>query len=76
MAHICVLKSGNKLELVRRIIELEKRGFECAAPISSVKLTNKLWKRTYGRYQCYRRDFIRTEDHELFMVRMIREETG
>ncbi|MRX54811.1 hypothetical protein GJU41_12585 [Bacillus idriensis] len=76
MSQICVLKSGSKLELVRRVIELEKRGYECVAPISSKKLVNKLWKRSYGRYQCYRRDFIRTEEHELFMVKMIREETG
>jgi|GEM_PF-2417247 hypothetical protein len=76
MTQVCVLKSGSKLDLVRRVIELEKRGFTCSAPITSIKLSHKLWRRSSGRYQAYRRDFIGTEEHELFVVRMTREETG
>lgn len=76
MIQKCILRSGDKLDLVRRVIEMEKRGFSCAAPIKTIKKSTKHWKRTYGRYQCYRRDFIRTEDHEMFIVKMIREETG
>jgi len=72
---VAILQSWDKLTLVKRIQELEKRGFECAAPISSTKKVTKLWNYRRENYQAYRRDFKGTADHVLHKVKMIRKES-
>lgn len=37
------LQRINKLELVRRVIELEKEGWECLVPIQLVSNLHKCW---------------------------------
>lgn len=55
------LQSIKKIELVRRVIELEKKGWHCIAPIKAHSTTTKYWlhkekglhqnvKRAYNRY--------------------------
>jgi hypothetical protein len=56
-----VLQRINKLELVKRVIELEKEGWECLIPIQQVRNLHKCWvyrekglhqndKRAYNRF--------------------------
>lgn len=43
------LRSARKLELVRKVQEREKEGWECIAPISSQKFYKKDFNRIGGR---------------------------
>jgi hypothetical protein len=69
---ITIVKDWDKISLVKRVQELEKRGYTCVAPISSVKTTTKLFKYRKANYQAYKKDFLGTEDHVLHMVKMVR----
>ncbi|MBO1515578.1 hypothetical protein [Metabacillus bambusae] len=71
-----VLKSWNKLELVKRIQDLEKRGYSCVSRIVSDTKTCKVWRYQKANYHAYKRDFKGTVDHTLYMVKMAREESA
>ncbi|MFC0271103.1 hypothetical protein ACFFIX_06515 [Metabacillus herbersteinensis] len=71
-----VLKGWDKIELVKRIQDMEKRGYVCLFPISEDTKSSKLWNYRKSNYQAYRRDFKGTVDHTLYMVKMAREETA
>ncbi|WP_453992153.1 hypothetical protein [Bacillus nitroreducens] len=70
---ITVVKDWDKLSLVKRVQELEKRGYSCVAPIASIKKTTKLFKYRKADYQAYKNDFLGTEDHVLYIVKMVRK---
>ncbi|MCM3651305.1 hypothetical protein [Metabacillus litoralis] len=65
-----VLKSWNKLELVKRIQDLEKRGYSCISRIVSDTKTCKVWNYSRPNYYAYKKDFKGTVDHTLYMVKM------
>ncbi|PAD67307.1 hypothetical protein CHH83_19670 [Bacillus sp. 7586-K] len=71
-----ILKDWNKLKLVKRVQELEKRGYVCATPIRTIKTSSKQFDYVMDGYSGNKRKFVGTQELDLFMVKMTREETA
>lgn len=71
-----ILKDWNKLQLVKRVQELEKRGYECATPIKTVQKVSKQFDMEMDRYSGNKLKFVGARELELFIVKMVREDTA
>ncbi|MCM3411249.1 hypothetical protein [Metabacillus litoralis] len=66
-----VLKSWDKLELVKRIQELEKRGYTCETPIVTTQTSARVFDYKPSTYASgSQRVFEGRNDRELYRVRM------
>lgn len=73
---VITLKSWNKLELVKRIQELEKRGYTCVSRIVTTKTSSRNfdYKSSSTYASGYKRKFEGRTDRELYRVKMQRAE--
>lgn len=69
-----VFKDFNRLALIKRVIELEKRGFECVSKIQKKSEERKTWslKEKDGRLK---KDYKGSELQEYYLVKMKRIDT-
>lgn len=71
-----ILKDWDKLQLVKRVQELERRGYVCATQIKSFKKTSNQFDYIMNSYSGIKRKFVGATELELFMVKMVREDTA
>ncbi|KKI88644.1 hypothetical protein WQ54_31170 [Bacillus sp. SA1-12] len=69
-----ILKDYDKLQLVKRVQELEKRGYVCATRIKSFRKTSKQFDLIWDSYSGKKLKFVGAKELELFMVKMVRED--
>lgn len=72
---VIVLQSWDKLELVKRVQELEKRGYVCISKIITTETSARIFDYKRANYASgSKRKFEGRSDRELYRVKMKREE--
>lgn len=69
------LKSGNKIDLVKRIRELEKRGYQCIAPIREIRSYKKVFNRHIDDKRV-KKKYDHTDEYVYYVAVMEGERVG
>lgn len=75
---VIVLQSWDKLELVKRVQDLEKRGYTCVSRIIAIQTSSREFEykgnSTYA--SGYTRKFEGRKDRELYKIKMKKEHSA